>query len=97
MLTGPYAGLILLQTLLERLETGNHFRTSLDYENRAEGGVKVITSCCYAWRDQGSQVWRYFREALSELAWAAGRAGPYDCPNTLFAPIHRTIDEYTLQ
>ncbi len=81
LVTGPYAGLILLQTQLERLEMENHFRTSLDYESRVEGGVKVTTSCCYASRDQGSQVWRYNREALSELAWTAGRARPYDCPN----------------
>ncbi len=81
MVNGPSAGLILLQTQLERLGTENHFRTSLDYESRVEDGVKVTTSCCYASRDQGSQVWRYFREALSELAGAAGRVRPYDCPN----------------
>jgi len=81
MVTGPYAGLILLQTQLEKLETEKHFRRSLDYESRVAGGVKVTTSCCYASRDQGSQVWRYIREALSELAWAAGRARPCDCLN----------------
>ncbi len=90
MVTGPYAGLILLQTRLERLEMENHFRTSLDYESRVEGGVKVTISCCYASRDQGSQVWRYFREALSELAWAAGRARPYDCPDHPVCTNHGT-------
>lgn len=90
MVTGPYAGLILLQTQLERLEMENHFRTSLDYESRVEGGVKVTISCCYASRDQGSQVWRYFREALSELAWAAGRARPYDCPDHPVCTNHGT-------
>lgn len=67
-----------------------HFRTSFDDESRVEGGVKVTTSCCCASRDQGSQVWRYIREALSELAWAAGRARPYDCPNHPVCTNHRT-------
>jgi hypothetical protein len=98
MVTGPYAGLTLLQTQLERLGTENHFRTSLDYESRVEGGVKVSTSCCYASRGQGSQVWRYFREALSELAGAAGRARPYDClDHRVCSNAQEECDEYYLQ
>lgn len=93
--TGPYAGLTLLQTQLAKLETENHFRTSLDYESRVEGGVKVTTSCCYASRGQGSQVWQYFREALSEFARAGGRTRPYDCPNhSVCSTAQDECDEY---